>query len=603
MQEALEDEVFYNTPIPVINTSLSETFNFLDDLTMKLESVAANPAGMLQEVETAIESALGIGDDAFSLGLSNGNLDINFNWKAIFSDKFDFNLDLNTFKELSGNVGAAALDAIDSFADLAGGGNLTLEAIAELNFDIGINLDSLLKGEAKIFLRDYDKSTGKGTHAQIGARVEGRELDLNFKAGPINLGINNGTVVLDADGNLETKDYAGLLVAIDQKAGSTPDDGLFYIGKESFGDNFQVKVNGGFDVNLPLRMELAGFDTNIGTFEVKTNPVYGDQGLVQLFKHLANSADKGAENPLVMKYPDIRKKFEELGGKFSLLGLINDPSFILDSVDIAVETLEDVLDSNLAQDIPLVGDKLGDAASFLRDMRLGILSDLRKKLSGNGKAIEFIRETLYDVLGPNKLNILLDTNKDNRISIEDVMVGWYDKLGNLMQNWSVGGELPGGADAIQFDMDLGQNLLGTGFDLPLDFSIPGFSLDVDGGFALDIGWKFDFGFGFCLQDSFYLATNEGSELSLDIKAYLDGSPTDPAITPFKGEGNLLFLKAEIEDNNPDGRASGIYGGLSLDLKGDERGRMSIGKLLSGRAKDLFGVSFGVDTKLDLGMTL
>ena len=257
----------------------------------------------------------------------------------------------------------------------------------------------------------------------------------------------------------------------------------------------------------------------------------------------------------------------------------------------------------MAQDIPLVGDKLGDAASFLRDMRLGILSDLRKKLSGNGKAIEFIRETLYDVLGPNKLNILLDTNKDNRISIEDVMVGWYDKLGNLMQNWSVGGELPGGADAIQFDMDLGQNLLGTGFDLPLDFSIPGFSLDVDGGFALDIGWKFDFGFGFSLQDSFYLATNEGSELSLDIKAYLDGSPTDPAITPFKGEGNLLFLKAEIEDNNPDGRASGIYGGLSLALKGDERGRMTIGKLLSGRAKDLFGVSFGVDTKLDLGMTL
>ena len=319
MQESLEDEVFYNTPIPVINTSLSETFNFLDDLTMKLESVAANPAGMLQEVETAIESALGIKDEAFSLGLSNGNLDINFNWKAIFSDKFDFNLDLNTFKELSGNVGAAALDAIDSFADLAGGGNLTLEAIAELNFDIGINLDSLLKGEAKIFLRDYDKSTGKGTHAQIGARVEGRELDLNFKAGPINLGINNGTVVLDADGNLETKDYAGLLVAIDQKAGSTPDDGLFYIGEESFGDNFQVKVNGGFDVNLPLRMELAGFDTNIGTFEVKTNPVYGDQGLVQLFKHLAKSADKGTENPLVMKYPDIRMKFEELGCKFSLL--------------------------------------------------------------------------------------------------------------------------------------------------------------------------------------------------------------------------------------------------------------------------------------------
>ncbi|WP_375473913.1 DUF4347 domain-containing protein [uncultured Nostoc sp.] len=615
MSDSLANESFYSTPIPVINRSLSETFTFLDSLAAKLEIAAKNSAGLVQEVENTIESALGISDDntlaadqqKFSLSLSNGALNIHFNWEALFSDKFDFNLDLDTFKQLSGSAGAAALDAIDALADLKGGGKLTLEATAKLNFDIGVDLDSILKLKPKIFLRDYNAQTGKGTYAQIGARLVGTGLDLDFKAGPINIGINNGTVVLDADGKADTKDYAGLLVAIDQKAGTLTDDGLFYIGQESFKDNLQVKLQGGFDINLPVRIEIAGLDSKLSPIQVKTNPVYGDQGLTQLFKHLAKSADKGQQDPLIMSFPDIRGEFEKLGGKFSLLGLINDPSFILDSVDTAVGTLEDVLSSNLAQDIPLIGDKLGDAASFLRDMRLGILGDLRRKLSGNGKAIEFIRETLYNILGPDKLNILLDTNKDNRISVDDVMVGWYDKLGNLMQNWMVGGALPTGADAIQFDMDLGGNLVGTGMNLPLDFSIPGFSLDINGGFALDIGWKFDFGFGFSLQDSFYLATNkDGSkpELEVGIKAYLDGSPNDPkVITPFSGEGNLLFFKAKMKDNNPGGKASGIYGGLSLDLKGDSRGRMALGRILSGRTKDLFGVSFGVDTKLDIGMTL
>ncbi len=614
MRESFDDQPFYNTPIPIINRSLSETFTFLDELTNKLQSTASNPAGMIQDVERTIENALGIQDNntlaadqqKFSIYLKDGALNIHLGWEALFSDKFEFNLDLETIKQLSGNSGAAALDAIDALADLGGGANLTLEAIAKLNFDVGVDLNSLLSGAPKTFLRDYDAATGKGTHAQVGARLLGTNLDLNFKAGPINLGVSNGTVTLDADGNAATKDYAGLLVAIDQKAGAQTDDGRFYIGQEAIKDNFQAKLTGGFDVNLPVRLEIGGADFNLAPITVKTNPVYGDQGLVQLFKHLANAPDKGATEPLKMTFPDIRNQFSILGGDFSLMALINDPSFILDSIDTTVGTLQDVMDSNLAQDIPLIGDKLGEAASFLRDIRQGILGDLRQKLSGNGKAVELIRETLYDVFGPNRLNILLDTNKDTRISIEDVQIGWYDKLGNLMQNWTMGSSVPVGADAIQFDMDLGGRLVGTGFELPLDFSIPGFSFDVDGGLALDLGWKFDFGFGLSLQDSFYLSTNKdaSSEIQLGIAAYLDGSPDDPnKITRFTGEGDLLFFKANIQDNNPGGKASGIYSGLSIDLKGDSKGRMAVNRMLSSQPKDLFEVKFGVDAKLDLGVEL
>jgi hypothetical protein len=39
----------------------------------------------------------------------------------------------------------------------------------------------------------------------------------------------------------------------------------------------------------------------------------------------------------------------------------------------------------------------------------------------------------------------------------------------------------GGTDAIRFDMNLGGRIVSAGLDLPLDISLPGFDLDVDGG--------------------------------------------------------------------------------------------------------------------------
>ncbi|MBX2862885.1 MAG: DUF4347 domain-containing protein, partial [Leptolyngbyaceae cyanobacterium MAG.088] len=494
---SLADNEFYNTALPVINQSLSEQFAFLDTLAAQLESATANPAGTLQNVEGVIESALGLVDDntlpadeqLFSLSLNGDYLDIHLGWQALFSENFDFALDLDTFKDLSGNAGAAALDGIDALADLNGGGGLSLEAIAQLSFDVALDLTTLTDGSAPdILLRDYDATTGKGTHAQIGARLIGENLDMSFKAGPMDIGVRGGSVVLDGDGQADTVDYAGVLISLDQQPGAAGiDDELFRVGSESIGDNFEAKLTGGFDVNLPIGLNVLGLEVNLDAITVGTNPVYGDQGLVELFKHLANSTDAGSDDPLVMTFPDIRSKFEELGGQFSLLSLINDPSFVLDGVDLAVGTLQDVLDSNLAQDVPLVGNKLADAASFLREMRYGLLGDLREKLSGDGKAIEYIQETLLNVLGPNNLGLLLDLNGDSQITIDDVQVGWYDAAGQWMQDWSVGGELPDNADAIQFNMQLGGDIYGDCIDIPLDIDLPGFELEVDGGFALDMG--------------------------------------------------------------------------------------------------------------------
>lgn len=624
INNSLSQQSFYTTPIPVIERSLKDTFKFLDDLTAKIDNIAQNPAGALQEVESKIESLLGITDNntlnpweqKFSLFLENNTLNVHMGWEALFSNKFGFSLNLESLKQISGNSAAAGLDAISSLVDFGASGKVTLEAIAKLNFDIGISLDSLKTGKPDIFLYDYNETTKRGTYGEIGARLEGKDLELGFKVGPINIGTKGGTAVLDKDGNINTKDYAGLVVAIDQKSGARADDGRFYIADESFSNNFDAKLVGGFNVNLPVYIDFAGFKTNLkDSLSIGTNPVYKDQGVTQLFKHLAKSPDRGADNPIVMTFPNIQEAFSLLGGNFSILSILNDPSIVIDGVDTAVGSLEHILDSNLAQKIPLLGDKLARAAAFLRDMRQGVIGDLRAKLDGKGKIIEILQQTLYDVLGPNKLKLLADINKDNQITAADVQIGWYDAKGNWLKNWEVGGSLPTDAngklaDAIQFNMKLGGTIFGAGINLPLDFELPGFSLDVDGGLSLDMGWSFDFGFGLSVSDTFYVATNKDAndkEIELNISAFLDGN-TDTRSTPqnaevFKANGKLLFLGAELEDKRPNGKASGVYGGLSLDVVGDERGRLTFNRILSNQMSNLFKVDFGVKADLNLQTTL
>jgi hypothetical protein len=60
-------------------------------------------------------------------------------------------------------------------------------------------------------------------------------------------------------------------------------------------------------------------------------------------------------------------------------------------------------------------------------------------------------------------------------------VGWFNKNGVKLGDW-ITGQMPAGAeDAIQFNMKLGKKLVGASVDIPLDFNLPGFSLDIDGG--------------------------------------------------------------------------------------------------------------------------
>lgn len=755
--DALENEPFYNEQLPVINRSLSEVFSFVDDFAAKVETIAENPAGAIQEVESVIENALGITDDntldpqdqKFSMRLNGTTLDLHISFGAIFSELYNFSLDLGT---LLPNV-----PSIGTLSDLLGGsGNIQLEAFAKLSVDVGINFGVAAGQEPEIFLYDYnptrdkqvtaaptaftgvafapgsssinnakyllvkneflaaiaaakvgqptgtqvtkiraavvssiDSSVGsnantdsvyganqllgrrqmtlqwlesklsndlgvevtlytgrqvrsatataaravasfedvdfmlsvpvtadkaRGTNVTLGARVVGSDLEMGFQAGPIAVGVTGGYAVLDGDGNRATKDYATFTVALDQKANTANDDGKFHLASESFGDNIQFNLTGAFDVNLPVRIDLGGLSYQLQTpLRLQTNPVYAAQGLRELFNELTHSPTHGSQPALVYSYPDIAAEFEALGGSFSIVSLINDPSIVIDGIDTALGSIEDVFSSNMTADLPLIGDKLKEAASFLGGLRTGILSDLRDKLSGDGKLIELVQDSLFDLFGPNNLGILRDNTDDGHITKDDVVIGWFDKDGQLLGSWTKGGGLPAGeVDAIQFDVGLGGLLYGDGIDIPLDIDLPGFALNVDGGFAMELGWAFDFGFGLSVSDGFYLTTNMDAadpEFSFTIDVFLDGSPEDPGVTTaFIGSGKLLFFKATIQDTdrNPNlagFQPSGLTGGLTIDYTGNSAGRMTVNHILSQPLSELFDVNFGVDADVKLDMTL
>ena len=636
LDRALEEQSFYTQTIPVINQSLEESFGFVDEFLAKVELAAENPQAAIQAVEAAIESAFGISDDntldpyaqKFALTLDSANqvLNVHTNWGAVFADQFLFELDLGDLFDLVG-VDLGGLAGLEGFLDA--GANLDLAAMVDLVADIGIDYSGLGDGgyidDDDIFLYGYDTDfrpdlgeTVAGTHLDLGARLYGEDLNLAFDFGPIEVGVMGGYAVLDRDGDIGTKptesddQYAKLTLYLED------DDGDRRLALAEAMDHVSHSLEGAFDIHLPLNASLMGIEHTFDTLEIRTlDPGDGRDPLDVIFNAFLDGNTGAAHDVIyISEPPDVRGMFESLGGQFSLMSILNDPSFILDGVDLALGGVEEVLDSSLAHDLPLIGDKLAGAASFIHDMRVGVLGDLRAKLSGNGKTIEVIRDTLFDVFGPEgDLDILLDYDASGTVTVDDIQVGWYDIDGGFIESWEVGDPVPRDAqdreaDAIQFDMDLGGTVWSDGYDIPLDFEIPGLALEINGGLGLEVGWSFDFGLGISVTDGLYLTTNsdDDPEIEIGISAFLDGAPLDPNVrTRFTAEGKLLFFKATVtdtdrDDDRPGFQPGGVFGGLIIDMKGDEKGRLTVDRLF-GSFGDVFDIDFGVDAEIDLDITL
>ncbi|NVK17780.1 MAG: LEPR-XLL domain-containing protein [Methylocystaceae bacterium] len=470
----------------------------------------------------------------------------------------------------------------------------------------------------------------RGTQASIGFRVAGTDMEMGFDLGPMSLGTEGASVIIDGDGDASTTDdYATLQIRLDQidlsddptiteavKNSIPDDDGRFHFADEDIKLNVAPVMNGDINVVLPLRMDFEGLEFELPeALKIELNPEFGDNPFGAFFDGLMNADLPDFEFPstpvLNIDTPDIVGFFEDLGGSFDLLAILNDPSMIIDGIDFSLGSLQDVVLEGFAADLPFIGDILGDFSGFIGDMRLGVLSDLKYELSQYGGVIEAMRSVYFEVFGQNGLDILLDSTGDNIVDINDVLVGWYDETGTFMDDWIVNGAPPSDVNAVQFDMDLGGTIFGTGVDIPLDLELPGFEFELDGGFALDMDWSLDFSTGISANDGFYIVTNtdeDDAEFQVDIDVYLDGTPDNPNVSsPLEGEAKLAFFKAVFEDKGiqEDGAfvASGLYGDFDIDFVGDDRHRLTMNMLSGKPIEKTFVSSFELDGELNLGMSL
>ena len=290
--------------------------------------------------------------------------------------------------------------------------------------------------------------------------------------------------------------------------------------------------------------------------------------------------------------------------------MLYDPAPVLDGIDFALGSVQDVFENAMVADLPLIGDKLSQVGGMVAQVRNGLLADLRERFDEPGSTVEVLRQALYTVFN-DKLGILQDANLDGLVTLADIAIEFDDAQGAFLAQWAPGAVMPGEADAIRFDMDLGGRVLGTGIDIPLDLDLPGFALAVDGGFELEVQWSYDFGFGLSVDDGFFLNTNDDDTpvLRLGVAAYLAGAPQDPTVvSPFSGRGKLLFFEAEVTDRDLDPDApgfqpSGLRGQLCIDLKGDgTTSRLTLTDLLSNPGSAL-ELDFSAAADLRLGVSL
>ena len=504
------------------------------------------------------------------------------------------------------------IDATHGTGQLSGRRMSAIVDIADwLSTELGVKVTlfagdqvELTEGEAHTAFNDVkveqeyavtaDKA--RGTYANLGLRIAGQDLYLGFEAGPAKIGVSDGWAAIDGDGIVETEDYATFTVKIDQKSGRLADDGKFYFGSERLSDNLSYALDGAIGMNLPLALSVSGLpDISLSGFKITT----GDAGLQGLLDMAAGRPIEGTA--IIVEVPNVQGVMDQFLGEFSLLGMLTDPSMLLDGVDTALGVVQDTLSDELARDLPFIGDKMGNVGTFVRDVRVGFLQDLREKLSSEGGTVGIMRNSLWDLFGQSGLNIIMDRDGSNTVNIDDIGVYWVDREGLSLGDWVMGDLPPSAADGIEFDLDMGMDLVDVAVDIPLDINIPGFSLDIDGGFSFDMGWAWDFGFGISTSSGFYLKTNtdDTAELRVTANALLKGENGNP----FAASGSLLFFGADIVDDLPNGEQSGVRAILGLDVNGDERGRLPVTKLFSQSPSQTFDIEFGVDTEVNFKMTL
>ena len=279
--------------------------------------------------------------------------------------------------------------------------------------------------------------------------------------------------------------------------------------------------------------------------------------------------------PVTILTPDIASLFDD----FNACDAIRNAPILLDGLDALLGTIQDGLSNGvLNRNLPLVGDKLMEAANFIQDFREGFLADLRKALADAGDPIALLKKAIFESLGPPGLNLIVKSDGSPITTFDDVEV-----------------ECTG--DALKFKIRLKKTLaLVDTTDNPIHFDIgvPGLGLHVDGNVKVEVGFDLKLYFGISAKDGFYFDTSDPEELRINFKVTIPG---------LSAGGELFFLQLDVSDDSDGVDANGnprnpssFEGFFSVNLKDP----VGSGNKLTFADMSSSGFSFGDFIDAELG---
>jgi|GEM_PF-2107120 len=441
---------FLSVDLPLIGQSVADILDFasefgafVDQFTSTDES-AENPT-LLTNLEERLDAALGeipftTADSIIEIDRSGDDAALRF--AISFSDQFTETLSLNLdLVELLGGV-VSLPPQVGSLLSVGGSGELLVTAGYEFVLDVGLDLGTLTP-----FVYG---STGLSANFLLSAD----DIDVEVAIGPLGAQIVNGSASISQNGTGDAVLFEYGVVGGETDRVDLTTFSLSDLGLES-------APAPGVSVNLPLSLPLIGA---VGPITLEID-------------NLASSS------------PNITGSFPDITDAFSNLDLVGQLNVLVDGLDLALSGISSVLSGEiLGVPLPLVGDNLSGAATFIDDFRastVGALADALDDDPSGALAFDLVADVLNDVLGPTGLNFLRDADGDDVADEVEVLFNGVDPMSNMDP-----------VDEITFVVPLG-----TSFDfdeLPpvaFDLGFPGLSLDIDADIdlALEFGWDLVFG--------------------------------------------------------------------------------------------------------------
>jgi Ca2+-binding RTX toxin-like protein len=207
---------------------------------------------------------------------------------------------------------------------------------------------------------------------------------------------------------------------------------------------------------------------------------------------------------------------------------------LTDQIDELLDTIKTTIAGQVFNNFPLLGNL--PLASYIDQF---ITETLENKLIDELNEVEdktatSVRQALFEALGSDGLGLLLDSNGDNSIDINDI-------------------QIPDSPDSIEYKLKIGKTFNPT-LNLAENLGIPGLELKLQGGASAELDLSLGLHFGVddsTGTDAFFIKTSAANELQATLGLKLE----DADGNPLSFKGSLGFLELNATDNGSEFNSS------------------------------------------------